>query len=110
MAHYKDCSRKQKKFIPVSFGEQIIPGTFEHALDHLIDHCVDISVFEKRFQNDDTGAPAYHPKVLLKVILFAYSRGVISSRKIAALCENNVVFMALSGDSRPHFTTIAAFV
>ena len=110
MAHYKNHTRNQKKFIPVSFEEQIIPGTFEHALDHLIDHCVDISVFERRFQNDATGAPAYHPKILLKIVLFAYSRGVISSRKIASLCENNVVFMALSADSRPHFTTIAAFV
>lgn len=110
MAHYKKYSWKQKKFIPVSFEQQIIPGTFEHALDHLIDHCVDTSVFDQHFRNDDTGAPAYHPKMLLKVVLFAYSRGVISSRKIAALCENNIVFMALSGDNRPHFTTIADFV
>jgi hypothetical protein len=46
----------------------------------------------------------------LKVILFAYSRGIISSRRIAQACEENVVFMALSADTRPHFTTIAEFI
>ena len=35
---------------------------------------------------------------------------MISSHRIAALCENNVVFMALSGESRPHFTTVASFI
>jgi hypothetical protein len=43
-------------------------------------------------------------------VLLAYSRGVTSSRKIEALCRENVVFMAISADSRPHFTTIADFI
>jgi glutaconyl-CoA decarboxylase len=55
-------------------------------------------------------APAYDPKILLKIILFAYSRGVVSSRKIERACRENVIFMALSTDSRPHFTTIADFI
>jgi hypothetical protein len=50
------------------------------------------------------------PKVLLKVVLYGYYRGIISSRRIAEACRRNVVFMALSADSRPHFTTIASFV
>jgi hypothetical protein len=44
------------------------------------------------------------------VILYAYSKGIIFSRRIAQCCCDNVVFMALSADSRPHFTTIADFV
>lgn len=56
------------------------------------------------------GPPAYDPRILLKIILFAYSRGITSSRRIAKCCEENVVFMALSANSRPHFTTIADFV
>jgi hypothetical protein len=48
--------------------------------------------------------------MLLRVVLFAYSRGIISSRAIARACEEQVTFIALSGDSRPHFTTIAQFV
>jgi hypothetical protein len=66
VANYKNYSWKQKKYIPVSFEEQIIPGTFGHALDHLNDHCADTSVFDRGFQNDDTGAPVYNIKMLLK--------------------------------------------
>jgi transposase len=87
----------------------LLPGTFEHALSHLIDHELDLRVLDERFKNDESGAPAYAPSVMLKVILFAYSRGIIRSRDIEQACRENIVFMALSGDSIPHFTTIAAF-
>src|SRR5207247_10564697 len=43
-------------------------------------------------------------------ILYAYARGVTSSREIARLCRENVLFMALAADSAPHFTTIADFI
>jgi hypothetical protein len=48
--------------------------------------------------------------MLLKVILCAYAQGVVSSRGIERLCREHVTFIALSGDSAPHFTTLAAFV
>ena len=80
------------------------------ALNRLIDEDFDLAVFEARYHNDETGAPAYDPAILLKIILLAYARGVTSSRSIAALCQENVVFMALSADTAPHFTTIADFV
>ncbi len=110
MARYKPYSHAQGKFISIYFEDQILPGTFEHTLSHLIDRELDLSLFDQRYQNDETGAPAYDPRILLKVILFAYSRGITSSRKIARACEENVIFMALSNDTRPHFTTIADFV
>ena len=85
-------------------------GTFEHTLNRLIDERFNLEVFEAHYKNDETGAPAYDPAILLKIILYAYARGVTSSREIARLCRENVVFMALSADSTPHFTTIAAFI
>jgi hypothetical protein len=48
--------------------------------------------------------------VLLKIVLLAYSRGLIGSRRIEAACRQNVLFMALAGDNQPHFTTLAAFI
>ena len=68
--------------IPVSFEKQILPRTFEHTLCHLIDHQIDMRIFENHYENDETGAPAYDPAILLKIILFAYSKGINSSRKI----------------------------
>lgn len=110
MARYKDYNYGQSKLIAISFREQILPGTFEHTLSYLIDHEFDLSIFDHRYQNDETGRPAYDPALLLKIVLYAYSRGIVSSRQIERSCRENVVFMALSADTQPHFTTIAEFV
>lgn len=110
MAKYKKYSNDQGVFLPVFFDKQILPGTFEYSLNHLIENELDIRFFDQRYKNDETGAPAYDPKILLKIVLFAYSRGITSSRKIAQCCEENIMFMALSANTRPHFTTIADFI
>ena len=110
MARYKSYSYAQGKFIPVHFEKQILPGTFEYSLNYLVDHELDLSIFDERYRNEETGSTAYDPCILLKIILFAYSRGIVSSRRIAQACEENIIFMALSCDTKPHFTTIADFV
>jgi len=110
MARYKDVHYDQDKFIPVSFQKQILPGTFEYTLSYLIDNELDLSVFDTRYRNDETGAPAFDPGVLLKIVIYAYSRGITSSRRIEQACRENIIFMALSADTQPHFTTIAGFI
>ena len=110
MARYKEYCYEQDRLIPVCFERQVLPGTFEHTLGYLIDQELDLSVFDDCYRNDETGAPAYDPRILLKVVLFAYSRGIFSSRRIEQACRENVVFMALSADSQPHWTTIAEFI
>ncbi len=82
MARYKSYSYAQGKFIPVHFEKQILPGTFEYSLNHLIDHELDLTIFNERYRNEETGATGYDPKILLKIILFAYSRGITSRRCI----------------------------
>ena len=109
MARYKQIDT-QPKFLPVDLARQLLPGTFEHAVHHLVEHAIDLSPFDQRFRNDATGAPAYPPGLLLKVVLAAYAHGVVSSRGIERLCREHVTFIALCGDQPPHFTTIAEFV
>jgi transposase len=96
--------------IPLAYADQIIPGSFEFALSEIVENFLDLSLFEARYCNDDTGRHAYDPKLLIKIVLYGYYKGIISSRTLAEACRRNVVFMALSADCRPHFTTIAAFV
>jgi len=110
LARYKPYNYNQGKLIPISFDKQILPGTFEYTLNYLIDNELDLSMFDDRYCNDDNGAPAYDPSILLKIILYAYSRGITSSRKIEQCCKENIIFMALSCDTSPHFTTIADFI
>jgi len=110
MARYKDTHYDQMKMIPVSFESQILPGSFEYSLSYLIDHELDLSAFDGQYRNDDGGRPAYDPRLLLKIVILAYSKGVTSSRQIERLCRENIIFIALSADQQPHFTTLADFI
>lgn len=109
MARYKTVDRSPR-LLPVVLEAQLMAGSFEYALDHLIDNEIDLSQLDSHYVNDDTGAPAYDPAVMLKIVLLAYSRGLVSSRLIERACRENVLFMAISGDSAPQFTTIAKFI
>lgn len=110
MARFIEYNYKQQKMLAINFEEQLQPGTFEHAIHYLIDNKLDLTVFHPKFKNEDTGRPAYDPAILLKIVLFAYSKGITSSREIEWCCQNNIIFKALSCDTVPHFTTIAEFV
>jgi transposase len=101
---------QQDTMVVINFDDQILPGTFEHALHYLIEHKVDLSAFHAVYQNTYEGRPAIDPAILLKIILFAYSKGITSSRHIQWCCQSNIIFKALSCDTSPDFTTIAAFV
>ena len=109
MARYKAIDTSPR-FLAVDLEKQLLPGSFEHAVHHLLDHEFDLSHFDTRYRNDQSGATAYPPGMLLKVILCAYAQGVVSSRGIERLCREHVTFIALSGDTAPHFTTLAAFI
>lgn len=100
----------QNAMVVINFHDQIQPGTFEYALHYLIEEKLDLSVFYPEYSNDEVGRPAYDPAILLKIILFAYSKGITSSREIEWCCQTNILFKALSCDTVPHFTTIAGFV
>lgn len=70
MARYKLIDTSPRVLV-VDLQRQLLPGTFEYALNQLIDHELDLSRFDARFKNDAIGAAAYPPGMLLKVILFA---------------------------------------
>ena len=110
MAKFIPYDPNQSKMVVINYADQLQPGTFEFAINHIIDHKLDLSIFYPRYQNDEGGRPAYDPAILLKIILFAYSKGITSSREIQWSCETNILFKALSCDTVPHYTTLAGFV
>ena len=109
MARYKPQDRNSM-LLPVVLSEQIVPGSFAFALDYLVDNELDLTAMDSKFKNDEVGASAYDPRVMLKIVLLAYSQGLISSRTIEQACLRNVQFIAISGDSQPSHTHIAKFV
>ncbi len=110
MAKYKSYNYSQTVMLPVSLEDQLTPGTLEFAINTLVEERMDMTRFDGKFKNDETGCKAYNPKILLKIILLAYSRGIVHSRKIERECKRNVTFMALSCRQEPDHSTIAAFV
>ncbi len=110
MARYKKNEFLQNLLIPISLQEQIMAGSLEEAIQTLVDKRMDMSIFDGKYINDEMGRRAYDPRILPKVVLLGYSRGLVSSRKIEQACKENVVFMALSCGQYPDHSTIASFV
>ena len=110
MPNFKPDNIRQRTFLDVDFLKVLGDNTFEYCLYLLLEREGMLSAFEACYKNDHGGRPAYEPKLLLRVILYAYYRGITSSRVIATSCRTDLKFMALAGGEAPHFTTIADFV
>ena len=80
--------------------ERTFPDSFAFALDYLVDNELDLSALDAQFKNDEIGASAYDPRVMLKIVLLAYSQALISSRTIEQACLRNVQFIAISSGNQ----------
>ena len=69
MPRYKEMITDQGLLIPVTLAHQLSPGTFEHALNYIVDHKLDLSVFDRRYKNEDGGASAYNPRPMFRDVL-----------------------------------------
>jgi hypothetical protein len=79
MARYKYIDTSPR-FLPVDLAQQVLPGTFEHAVHYLLTRELDLSAFDARFRNDETGAPASPPAMLLALALCASAYGLVRCR------------------------------
>ena len=86
MAKFIPYDYKQMVMPPIYLEDQLSPGTLEFAIHYLVETRMDLSLFDEKYKNDETGRSAYNPKILLKVVLFAYSRGLTGSRRIEKAC------------------------
>lgn len=95
--------------LPLALESQLLPGSFARSVYQLVDS-LDLSPFDAHYRNDETGASARPSSTLLVAVLLDYTRGWVISRAIERTCRERVLFVALTGITRPHFTTIADFV
>lgn len=82
----------------------------EHHLSRVVHTAVeamDLSILLSRYPGG--GRPPYHPKMMLKILLYAYAKGIYSSRKIEEQLHENIHFMWLSDEKTPDFRTINRF-
>jgi transposase len=108
MPQFKEmpCHRDQVVLVPTCLDDEIAADCDVRVLDEIMD-MLDWSGIEGSYSAH--GCPAYPPRVMGKLLAYAYSNGVRSSRKIEALVENDKRYMWLAGGLRPDFHTLARF-
>jgi transposase len=103
---FKDYNQNQLALIPPNWSE-LIPENHKVRIFNKYIEMMDIDILLKRYKGG--GAPSYHPKMMLKILLYAYSEKIYSSRKIEKALRENINFMWLAGSNRPNFRTINRF-
>ena len=98
----------QKWMFPPSVQELVGEGHIAHFVRDTVREGLDLSEVLKEYQ-EERGYPPYHPVMMVALLVYAYCRGVYSSRKIAQGCEERVDFMAVTALQKPDFRTISDF-
>ena len=103
---FKSYSMEQMSLLPPSL-EELIP---EHHLVRVVNRVVEeLEIEPLMAKYKGGGTSSYHPRMMLKVIVYAYTQKIYSSRKIEKALWENIGFMWISGGNRPDFHTINNF-
>ena len=94
--------------LPPSVHEFVLAGHLAHFVRDTVREGLNLSAIMGAY-DVDRGQPPYHPGMMVALLLYGYSRGVYSSRRLAQACEERVDFMAVTGLNRPDFRTVSDF-
>ena len=101
---------RQKAIVFNSLDEAIEQDNIVRLIDTLVEELIAAAPdFYLYKGGSDTGRPAYHPSIFLKIYLYGYLNGISSSRKLERECKRNVELMWLTGKLAPDFKTIADY-
>jgi transposase len=105
---YRSWEVDQAWLLPASVHDFVPPGHMAHFVRDTVREALDLSPILRCYE-EERGKPPYHPGMMVALLLYGYSRGVYSSRRLAQACEERVDFMAVAGLNRPDFRTICTF-
>src|SRR5215471_16304827 len=94
--------------LPASIHDFVPAGHVAHFIRDTVREGLDLGALLASY-DDERGYPPYHPAMMTALLLYAYSQGIYSSRRIARACEERVDFMAVTGLNKPDFRTISEF-
>lgn len=98
----------QAWLLPPSVHEFVPSGHMAHFVRDTVREGLDLKAILAAY-GEARGYPPYHPGMMVALLLYGYSRGVYSSRRLAQACEERVDFMAVTGLNRPDFRTVSEF-
>ncbi|HEX9053692.1 MAG TPA: IS1182 family transposase [Gemmatimonadales bacterium] len=98
----------QQWLLPPSLHEFVPAGHVAHFVRDTVREQLDLTAIMETY-SEERGYPPYHPGMMVALLLYAYSQGTYSSRRIGRACEERVDFMAVTGLQRPDFHTVSDF-
>lgn len=104
---FQPYEQDQMTFLPPSLDELVPEGDLVRVINDFVD-ALPRAVIELKLAKG-AGRPSFHPRLMLKVILYAYVSRIYSCRAIARALRQNVYFMWLAGGARPDFNTVNRF-
>jgi transposase len=105
---FREWDVDQSWLLPPSVHELVAPNHLSHFVRETVRTDLDLSAILDTYR-EERGYPPYHPVMMTAVLLYAYTQGVFSSRRIARACEERVDFMAVTALQKPDFRTVNEF-
>jgi len=106
--HFRPWDPKQTWLLPPAITEFIPEGHAAHFIRDLVVEELDLAAIFNTY-DEERGYPPYHPAMMVALLLYAYTQGVFSSRKIAKACIERMDFAAVTGFQKPDFRTVSQF-
>jgi len=105
---YRPYDPEQMLLMPVALQDWLPSDHLAYFISDVVDH-LDLSTIMSRYEREERGYPPYHPRMMVKVMIYGYATGVFSSRKIAAKLTEDVAFRMLGAENFPAHRTISDF-
>jgi transposase len=105
---FRDYDPTQSFLLPPSLDDWLPEDHTARFIAEVVDNLLDLSAIYDSYV-EATGAPPYDPSMVLKLLLYAYSTGVTSSREMERRCHVDVAFRWLSANSAPDYRSISRF-
>src|SRR5206468_4887807 len=105
---YRSYLPEQDLLLPPSLREWLPDDHLVYLVSDVVDQ-LNLSAIESVYEEDDRGQPPYHPRMMTRVLVYAYCVGVFSSRKIQKRLVEDVAFRVLAAGNQPDFRTISDF-
>ena len=105
---YRPYEPEQMLLMPVALQDWLPSDHLAYFISDVVDH-LDLSAIMSRYEREERGYPPYHPRMMVKVLVYAYCIGVPSSRKMAKHLHDDIAFRVLAANNTPDFRTISDF-
>jgi transposase len=105
---YRPWNPNQQWLLPPSVHDWLPENDLVYFILDAVNE-LDISAITQKYEQEGRGYPPYHPRMMVTLLLYAYCRGIFSSRKIMQACQERLTFRVITGDDIPDFRTISDF-